>query len=266
VLKSCNMPLVSIITVCYNSANTLEHTINSVISQTHKNIEYIIIDGGSTDGTQEIIKKYERYINYWVSEKDEGIYDAINKGISVSTGELVGIINSDDWYNDNAVEIIVNEYMSQRENDILHGNSILHFKESQYLVLPLLDINRVRYRMPLNHPACFVTKRAYESYGCFDVKYKIAADYELMLRFYLKGAKFMHVNKVISHMRTGGISWSTTDVFYETRDIAVRYGSSSIIANAIMILNICKRFSRNVIHTCKLDILFRLQSRFKKLK
>lgn len=103
-------PLISIITVVYNGEKYLEQTIQSVINQTYKNIEYIVIDGGSTDGTLDIIKKYEEHISYWVSESDKGLYDAMNKGIGVAKGELIGMINSDDWYELEAVEIMAEAY------------------------------------------------------------------------------------------------------------------------------------------------------------
>ena len=101
-------PLVSIITVVLNGESHLEHTINSVLCQTYENLEYIIIDGGSSDGTQDIIRKYQDKIDYWISESDDGIYDAMNKGILQAKGELIGILNSDDWYELETVELMVN--------------------------------------------------------------------------------------------------------------------------------------------------------------
>ena len=114
-----NEPLISIITVVYNGEEYLEQTINSVINQTYKNIEYLIIDGGSTDGTLDIIKKYDNHISYSVSESDKGLYDAMNKGISIANGELIGMINSDDWYELDAVELIVNKYLENPTLNII---------------------------------------------------------------------------------------------------------------------------------------------------
>ncbi len=115
-----NAPLISIITVVYNGEKYLKQAIESVINQTYKNIEYIIIDGGSTDNTLNIIKNYHQNISKWVSEPDNGLYDAMNKGIKLATGELIGMVNSDDWSELTAVEIIVNEYLKNDNKQIFH--------------------------------------------------------------------------------------------------------------------------------------------------
>src|SRR6185369_15072253 len=120
-------PLVTVITVVFNGAKHLDDTIRSVITQTYDNVEYIIIDGGSTDGTLDIIKKYEGKIDYWVSEKDKGISDAFNKGISLSTGNIIGIINADDWYELDAIQMVAERYISQNKNNIIfHGELYYH--------------------------------------------------------------------------------------------------------------------------------------------
>ncbi len=121
-MEDQDKPLVSIITVCLNSEKTIEQTIQSVINQTYPNIEYIIIDGKSTDRTLEIIDKYKGKISILVSESDEGIYDAMNKGLKLATGELIGIINSDDWYESDAVETIVNSFLADRNVQVIYGN------------------------------------------------------------------------------------------------------------------------------------------------
>ena len=128
-----NIPLISIITVSYNAVKTIEDTILSVINQTYPNIEYIIIDGGSTDGTLDIIKKYQDKITYWVSEPDKGIYDAMNKGIAKANGELIGIINADDWYELDAVQNVVLEFNNTRPA-IYHGGLNI-VKASSYFCL-----------------------------------------------------------------------------------------------------------------------------------
>ena len=113
-----HQPKVSIITVCFNSAKTIRDTIESVINQTYKNIEYIIVDGGSTDGTIDIIKEYEPYIAKWVSESDDGIYDAMNKGIMMSTGEIIGLVNSDDFLELEAIKNVVKTYLKNINGDV----------------------------------------------------------------------------------------------------------------------------------------------------
>ena len=153
--------LVSIITVVYNGEKYLEQTINSVIKQTYNHIEYIIIDGGSTDNTIEIIQAHHAHITYFVSEPDGGLYDAMNKGISVAKGSLIGMINSDDWYELNTVELMVAAYKENPQKSIFHsdrydvfygGNrKIRKFNPSLYKFL--------FYGMTYNHPSMFITKK-----------------------------------------------------------------------------------------------------------
>ena len=172
---------ISIITVCFNSADTIEHTIISVINQSYKNIEYIIIDGGSTDGTLEIIRKYEEYISYWVSEPDKGIYDAMNKGIKAATGEIIAFINSDDWYADGAVKTVVEKFR-ETNADAVHaivklvknGNIVGEFGRN-----PKLE--DFFCKMVIPHPATFVRASVVKE-ELFDTSYKIAADYDLLLK------------------------------------------------------------------------------------
>jgi len=198
------LPLITVITVVYNGAKYLEETILSVINQTYPNVEYIIIDGGSTDGTLGIIKKYEDYIDYWVSEKDKGIYDAMNKGITLCFGEIVGIINSDDYYQEDVFKTIIYEsYFNNAE--IIHGNLVLVNEELKLNKIIYPTLRKLKNRMSLNHPTCFIKRKLYYK-KMFDINFKIAADYELLLYFYLAGKAFLYVDKTISFMRTGGAS------------------------------------------------------------
>jgi len=198
-------PYFSIITVCYNSEKTIERTITSLRNQSYQNFEYIIIDGGSTDSTLEIIKKNLDVVSILVSEKDEGIYDAMNKGIDLASGEIVGIINSDDWYENDTLENIF-KISSGQSNLVIHGlcryfngneiNQIIGYHHSN---LPLYSIS---------HPTCFVSKSLYIAKGKFDTKYKIAADYDLLLRFYLDKVTFIFVELIIANFQNGGASSS----------------------------------------------------------
>jgi len=203
-----NHPLISIITVVYNGAKTLEQTIQSVINQTYNNIEYIIIDGGSTDGTLDIIKKYENHISQWVSEPDKGLYDAMNKGISKANGELIGMINSDDWYEDNAVELIVDAFQKNPEKRIFHGDrydvlengskSIRKFHPSKFKFL--------YYGMTYNHPSMFIHRDIYKK--CFyNINLKALSDYEFVLKQFLKNKNSFHyVPVAYVNYRLDGIS------------------------------------------------------------
>lgn len=198
-------PLVSIITAVYNGKKYLEHTIQSVINQTYSSIEYVIIDGGSTDGTLDIIRKYDNKIACWVSEPDEGISDAFNKGISFSTGDIIGIINSDDWYESDTVEKVIKRYLDCKP-DILHGI----VRRGDELIVP--DEAMLKYEMSINHPATFATRHSYLKIGLFRTDFRYAMDYEWLLRGKGSDMKFSFINQCIANMRTGGISdrrWKT---------------------------------------------------------
>ena len=204
-----NNPLISIITVVYNGSTTLEQTIQSVLNQTYKNIEYIVIDGGSTDGTLDIIKNYESHINYWISEPDKGLYDAMNKGISVAKGELIGMINSDDWYESNAVELIVKTYYNNPRKRIFHGDrydilgngnkSIRKFHPSKFKFL--------YYGMMYNHPSMFFHKEIYK-HELYNIELKALSDYEFVLKQYLTDKnQFQYVNSIpYVNYRLDGVS------------------------------------------------------------
>lgn len=196
-------PLISIITVSYNSVKTIEQTILSVVHQTYNNIEYIIIDGGSQDGTLEIIEKYQDKISFWISEPDKGVYDAMNKGISYAKGDYIGIINSDDWYELDAIEKIVS--IIKEDYIVIYGD-MMYEKSKSELVKPSKDLSLLEKQMIICHPSVFVKSEAYKKYGNFDITYKISADWDMMLRLYEKECLFYYCDDLISHFRTNGIS------------------------------------------------------------
>lgn len=203
---------ISIITVVFNGKDTIGHTIESVLSQTYKDIEYIIIDGGSTDGTVDIIKNFEDRIAYWMSEPDNGIYDAMNKGIKVATGEIIGILNSDDMYADSSViEEVVNR-ISREKADTCYGDLVYVDKNNTQKVIRQWksgSYQKDKFKkgwMP-PHPTFFVKSEVYEKYKFFNTDFTIAADYELMLRFLYKfGCSTAYIPRVLVKMRTGGNS------------------------------------------------------------
>ena len=200
---------ISIVTVSYNAVKTIEQTINSVVNQSYPNIEYIIVDGGSTDGTVDIIKKYENKIAHWVSEPDAGIYDAMNKGISLSHGDVIGIINSDDWYSPDTVE---------RAMEVLHDSAVdgvcgsIRYFSLLGEKLNILDVHsnpslsEMHRRMSIAHPSVFLRKSAYQKYGGFSLDYPIAGDYELLLRMITLGAKIIYSPNIYVNFRLGGAS------------------------------------------------------------
>jgi glycosyltransferase len=208
-------PKVTIITVCYNSEKTIEDTIQSVINQDYPNIEHIIIDGLSTDNTLEIVNKYKDKITKVVSEKDKGLYEAINKGINLATGDIIANLNSDDFYIDtNVIEEVVAK-MEFDKTDTLYAdlyyvdatdtNKITrHWKSGDYKVGLFF-----KGWMP-PHPTFFVKKEVYANYGKFNLAFKSAADYELMLRFIHKHqCSISYLPRVVVKMRIGGVSNSS---------------------------------------------------------
>lgn len=209
-------PLISIITVVFNGEKYLEQTIRSVLDQTYKNIEYIIIDGGSTDKTLDIIKKHEQNICFWISEADKGIYDAMNKGIRKAKGEYIGLINSDDFYEPDALEIIVQKINEFPNTDVFFGDMYMinqHLPEKQLQTYK--KGKKLEKAFSIWHPTVFVRKEIYNEYDLFDLSYKIAADYELILRFYKKDCAFHYINKAISNFREGGISYYNKNIIKE---------------------------------------------------
>ena len=207
-----NSPLISIITVVLNRKDTIEYTIKSVLGQSYKNIEYIIIDGGSMDGTVEIINKYRDKIARFISEPDRGIYDGMNKGIELATGDIIAILNSDDIYsNDKVIERVVAE-IQKNGADVCWGDLVYvdakntdkiirYWKSSEYK-----EGKFQKGWMP-PHPTFFVKKWVYEKYGLFNFDFPISADYEIMLRFLERyKVKSCYIPQVLVKMRIGGQS------------------------------------------------------------
>ena len=208
-MNESNLPLVSIITVCYNSEKTIGRTIQSVLNQTYSNIEYIIVDGDSTDNTLAVIDRYsEKFGNNLlvVSEKDSGIYDAMNKGIRRANGLLIGIINSDDWYEKTAVEQMVKAWEGS-SNVILYG--MVCFIEKGIRRRLQLNFHEDIYNSMVLHPGCFVTREVYQQCGLYDTAYKSIADYDFLIRAYdSNNVIFKPVYSYIANFSDGGMSSS----------------------------------------------------------
>ena len=216
---------VSVITVSYNAENTVERTIKSVVNQSYDNIEYIVIDGGSTDGTIEVIEKYRSRIAYMVSEPDMGIYDAMNKGIMNASGDIIGIINADDWYEPNAVQIIVDS-IARTNAQLIYGNvRVISRDGGEYISCGATE--RIWYDMPFPHQGVFIKKEIYEKYGSFNIQYQLAADYELLLRLYRNGVRFYDSGALIANFVLGGKSVNQfVNCVKETRNISLKYADS----------------------------------------
>ena len=241
---------VSVITVCYNSREYIGKAIESVLNQSYKNIEYIIIDGGSTDETINIVKESENIFNgklKWISEPDNGIYDAMNKGITLATGDIIGILNSDDWYENDAVETMVEHFSKDENIDIVHGKvNIVDFSgkfiREMYLKENAYDFKYSEF-MPIFHPTAFVKRDVYTNIGLFNTKYKIAADYDFILRGINNKLHIAFVNKVITNFRDSGISSKRVYLSYwEATRVNIDNGVCRIKAYYIFISRSLKYF------------------------
>lgn len=200
---------ISIITVTYNSEKYLEETIESVLKQIDYLFEYIIIDGKSKDRTINIIEKYIPSFNgklKYISEPDYGIYDAMNKGIKLAQGEIIGLINSDDYYTQYAlqeVQSILNKYPNV---DCIYSDVYVINENSQIEYIKKASLKDLNKGMSLNHPTCFIKKHTYQLIGLYNTQYKIAADYDFALRMRKHNCQLYQSSKILSNYRDGGIS------------------------------------------------------------
>lgn len=200
-LLSNEKPFLSIITVTKNSSKTLVETIRSVRQQDFKNFEYIVIDGKSSDGTIEIIESNMDLIQVFLSEEDNGLYFAMNKGIALSRGDYIGIINSDDIYAKGAFSEVKRIQEKLSEPSVVYSDMrIIGSSRTSKLHHSELD------KRMIAHPTCFVPREFYENYGVFNTEYQIAADYELMIRFKQHGLPFTKSEEILAHYREGGLS------------------------------------------------------------
>jgi glycosyltransferase involved in cell wall biosynthesis len=201
---------ISLITVTYNAGNTIEHCIRSVISQVYKNVEYIIIDGASTDNTIQIINKYKKYVHHFVTEQDMGIYDAMNKGINFATGDIVGMLNADDVFSDNSVLESIATVFEEKNVDILYGDLdyvnrlgkiFRKWRSGKYTP------GKFNWGWMPPHPTFYCRRELFSKYGLYSLSYGTAADYDLMLRFMHKHRlNAFYLKKVIIRMKAGGAS------------------------------------------------------------
>jgi glycosyltransferase involved in cell wall biosynthesis len=198
-------PLVTVITVVLNGADYLEQTIRSVLDQSYDNIEYIIIDGGSTDATLDIIRKYEDQIDYWVSEPDTGIYDAMNKGIALACGELIALLNSGDYYEEEGIALAITDYRRHGTQGIYFGHSYI-IQEDLGLRYQYFAHSDYWRGMGFCHPAMFAHQQVYHDIGKYDLTYRLAADYDFILRALDQNIDFIPIDAFIVNYRNTGLS------------------------------------------------------------
>lgn len=201
---------ISVITVSYNAQSTIEQCVQSVISQDYQNIEYVIIDGNSSDGTVSILEKYKKYIHVFVSEPDKGIYDAMNKGIALASGDIIGILNADDFFADNHTLTVVSDAFKNNTTDIVYGDldyikpdgsTFRKWRSGPYKK----GMFNLGWMPP--HPTFYCRKEVFNRLGNYSLEYGTAADYELMLRFiHFNQLQVYYIARVLVKMSTGGVS------------------------------------------------------------
>ena len=253
-------PKISIITICFNSEKHLEEAIISVLNQDYPNKEYIIIDGGSKDGTLTIIKKYREQISYFVSEPDNGISDAFNKGIRAATGDVIGIINSDDKLENGALQAVADAF---EDDKIKVVRGILKIWNDQtgelFDSMPTLNWPKIPLKMGVAHPSTFVLCETYKKFGLYDTNCKYAMDMDILLRWARNGVCMKFVDKPLACFRLGGMSQSDeTKRRKELLHILKKNGSNSF---QIIVFDLYYRFRMFIKHFLNLfneDIRFKL--------
>ncbi|WP_261978081.1 glycosyltransferase family 2 protein [Pseudomonas fluorescens] len=203
---------ISIITVCYNSVETIRDTIESVLSQQYPDIEYIIVDGASKDGTLELISEYGGRISKVISESDKGIYDAMNKGVQAATGDFVGILNSDDVFaGSDVIQNLVAHLQNNPSADAVYADLVFVQRKEMDVVTRRYSSSgfspwKVRFGFMIPHPTFYARRELFDKYGSYKLGYRVSADFELMARFMSKGVKMVRHSAVMVKMREGGIS------------------------------------------------------------
>lgn len=249
---------ISIITICFNSEKTIERTIKSVLNQTRACDEYIIIDGASKDGTLDIVKRYEHKFRgrlKWISEPDKGIYDAMNKGIQTSSGDIIGIVNSDDWLESSAIKSVEEAYEHNECSleSVYCGWMNFHYKNGDIQVLKtdhyLLERKSTSYIMAgIRHPAVFVPKKVYEENGTFDTRMKISADTDFILRCLFNGVNFYYLDKTITNMSDGGVSNRTYIISQKDYKLILKkYNLPSVSEKILLIKNFLRLIIKSIL-------------------
>ncbi|WKZ65496.1 MAG: glycosyltransferase family 2 protein [Flavobacteriales bacterium] len=201
-------PVVSIVTVVFNGAFTLERTIQSVLGQSYPFIEYIVVDGGSTDGTLELLRRYEDRVDLWVSERDKGIYDAMNKGVALATGEWVALINADDWYEPEAVARAMEAAKDRPATNIVHGDIWIHYPNGHRKVKRARQSGFLLkyWEMVLNHPSFFV-RRSYYKGRPFDAALRVSGDHKWTVQAWMESSgQFLYLPEPLANFTAGGAS------------------------------------------------------------
>jgi glycosyltransferase involved in cell wall biosynthesis len=245
-------PLVTITTVVYNNALNIERAMQSVFAQTYRNIEYIVVDGGSTDATVDAIARHGDRLSYWHSARDGGISDAFNKGIALARGDLIGLVNSDDWMSADQVEQAI-ATLAATGAPFVFGDLVYYDHDSgapQYRIAGDPDYaGKLWHRMPqFTHPTAIVRRQVYEDYGLFDPRWKIGMDYDWLQRLNRAGLHGAHSPTVLGHMSLGGVSdVRNAATLREHLAIARQYGSSAPVLCMLYAVRRTKRVARQML-------------------
>lgn len=219
-LKESNpcCPLVSVVTVVFNGESFLQETINSVVQQSYENIEYIIVDGESSDGTLDIIRRNEDKIDYWLSEKDDGLYDAMNKAIQLCHGIAVKLINADDLLKPDAIEKCIKVFMDQQDSNFVINGYLERIDMQGNVTATWTNKGKIiRGYDEFLHPSWFVPMKVYKNYGLYSTEYKVSSDYEYYLRLKRQDIPFVTIQSPLVSFRLGGVSYGLQGVKEDLR-------------------------------------------------
>lgn len=224
-------PVISIVTICFNSVKTIEETIKSVLGQDYPLLDYVIIDGGSTDGTVELVKCYETQLGYFCSEPDNGISDAFNKGIKNAKGDIICIINSDDILLPNVLERVAEYY--EEDVDVYRGNVIIRNKETDFTGrdIPSMKFPLMPFFVNVDHQGTFVSAKAHKKWGYYDTNFRYMMDHDFLARCYQNGARFKYLPIDVAEFRLGGVSVaSIKQKKYDLEHIVLNNGGGWLLA------------------------------------
>jgi glycosyltransferase involved in cell wall biosynthesis len=245
------MPAISIVTTVRNGEKTLARAIASVRAQQVPDLEYVIVDGGSDDGTLDIVKANSDTVTFWKSEPDRGISDGFNKGIALSTGKYISLLNADDWLSPGQIAAGI-ETLNKTGADFVFGDLFYHGKDGELLHKITGDASyalHIASRMPaLNHPTVIMRRAAYENFGLFDLNYRYAMDYELLLRFHRAGCRGVYDPRIVGHMTLAGASdTSSLKAIREVRVAAIAHGYPILPAYLLSYLRAARDRARRLI-------------------
>jgi len=228
-------PFLSVVTVNLNCGDQLQKTMESVLQWPAEQVEYIIIDGGSTDGTIDLLRAYDSRLEYWISEPDAGISDAFNKGISLCHGSVIGLLNAGDWYGPDTLPVIQAKFSEKAtaKTEVLCGKMQFWFgREKSYCTDSISSL--LPKDMTVAHPSCFIKSSVYHRFGGFSPEFRLAMDYELLLRFFVNGVVFAHTRAVLTNMQHDGISeLNWREALMETHMARKQYQPESFYSRGI---------------------------------